>query len=109
MEDDAVGEAFSRAGGVRLGDFNASWPFARLSANREHIRLSCPGREYLFPRASVTRLCPHRGLLSVGLRLEHREARHPDVVVFWLKPLGGASGLRELESALKRLGYPVAA
>ncbi|MBM4380866.1 MAG: hypothetical protein FJ086_16425 [Deltaproteobacteria bacterium] len=102
-----LSEDSRHTGGARVGSLNVTWPFASLSASREVLRLSCLGREYLFPRRSITRLSPHEGLVSTGLRIEHAVADVPAFVVFWSSFIPGAGRFRRLEDELEFLGYAV--
>jgi hypothetical protein len=98
---------FTQTGGARLDGFNASWPFATLSASQGAIQLSCLGREYAFPRQTIQRLRRHRGLISVGLRIEHKVESLPAFVVFWASVFFWTSGFRKLKAQLEGLGYEV--
>jgi hypothetical protein len=93
---------FSRTGGARLGSFSASWPFARLSATSDTIRLTCVGRECSFLRNDIQCLSRHRGVLfSTGLRIEHTVPAYPEIVVFW------TPGFETLKRDLESVGYEV--
>jgi hypothetical protein len=98
---------FTQTGGARLDGFNASWPFAKLSAAPETLRLSCLGRDYVFPRHSIQNLRRHTGIFSVGLRIEHRVQSVPGFVVFWASLFFWTSGFRKLKAQLESLGYEV--
>ena len=100
---------FTQTGGARLGNFNASFPFATLSADADALRLSCLGREYHFPRSCIQRLRRHRGLFSVGLRIEHTQDSLPGFIVFWASVFFWTSGFQKLRTQLESLGYDVAA
>jgi hypothetical protein len=93
--------AFSQRGGARLGLFNASWPFATLSASHDELRLSCLGSDYVFYRSNTRRLRRHRGLFSVGLRIEHLVPTYPDFIVFWV------FDFKRLKARLESLGYEI--
>ncbi len=90
---------FSQTGGARVGKFDATWPFAKLSANSVGLTLSCLGKEYVFERSRIKYLTHYRGLLSTGLRIEHDVSFHPDFVVFW------TPSYPMLKSQLESLGY----
>jgi hypothetical protein len=98
---------FSRTGGVRLNLFNATWPLATLSGDKDSLRLWCPAgvfflnRLFVFPRSHIRRLSKYRGILSIGLRIEHTEESFPEFIVFW------TFGFTNLKSELVRLGYDV--
>jgi hypothetical protein len=99
----------SQTGGARLGWFNASFPLATLSADRETLHLSCCGREYHFPRGTIRRLRRHRGLFSVGLRIEHTRDLLPEFVVFWAAVFFWTSSFANLKQKLESLGYEIIA
>ena len=96
---------YTRTGGARLGRFNASWPFAKLSATSDALRLSCFGRNYDFPKGSIRILSRHRGIFSTGLRIEHSNTSYPDFIVFWASLPPWTSGFRNLKRHLESLGY----
>jgi hypothetical protein len=100
---------FTQTGGARVGNFNASFPLATLSADSEALHLSCLGREYHFPRSSIRRLCRQRGLFSVGLRIEHAQDSLPEFIVFWASMFSWTSGFQKLRTQLESLGYDVTA
>jgi len=100
--------SFTQVGGARIGEwFNASYPAAVLSADSDALHLSCLGREYHFPRSSILRLRRHRGLFSVGLRIEHSADSIPEFIVFWASLFFWTSGFQTLKARLEGLGYDV--
>ncbi len=100
---------FTQTGGARLDSFNASYPFATLSGDSDALHLTCLGREYHFPRSSIRQLRRHRGLFSVGLRIEHTQDSLPGFIVFWASVFFWTSGFQKLRTQLESLGYDVAA
>jgi hypothetical protein len=100
---------FTLTGGARPDYFNATYPFATLSGDSENLQLSCFGRVYRFPKSSIRRLCRHRGLFSVGLRIEHTQDSLPRFIVFWASVFFWTSGFQKLRTQLESLGYDVAA
>ena len=90
-----------------MNGFNATWPFAKLSATEDALQLSCLGRDYPFPRQSIRGLRRHRGIFSVGLRIEHNVPSFPASVVFWASVFFWTSGFRKLKTELERLGYEI--
>jgi hypothetical protein len=101
--------AFTETGGARLDFFNATCPFATLSGDAQALQLSCLGRCYIFPKSSIRRLSRHRGIFSVGLRIEHAEKSYPQFVVFWASIFFWTSGFRKLKAQLESLGYEIVA
>lgn len=90
-----------------MGLFNAAYPLVTLTADSQTLCLSCPGRDYPFPRSSITKLSRHRGFFSVGLRIEHTMETYPQFVVFWVSIFSWTPGFQLLRGKLESLGYPV--
>jgi hypothetical protein len=101
--------AFTQTGGAKLDAFNATMPFAELSGSRDALKLSCMGRDYVFPKSSIQTLCRYRGLFSVGLRIVHNEKSLPQFVVFWTSLFFWTRGFSVLCRRLESLGYEVRA
>jgi hypothetical protein len=101
--------AFSKTGGARLNDFNATYPYATLSGDSDALNLICLGRNYHFPKSSIRRLSKYRGLFSVGLQIEHSEALLPEFVVFWASLFFWTSGFKRVKVELEKLGYEITA
>jgi hypothetical protein len=98
---------FSQTGGARLDGFNWTYPFATLSGDSDSLRLTCPGRDYTFPKRNIRRLSRHRGLFSIGLRIEYSETSFPTFIVFWASIFFWSSGFERLRAELERLGYDI--
>jgi len=102
-----MGETFSTTGGVRVGSgiggFNATWPFAKLKIDDDHVTVSCFTKRWTFPKANIRKLSHHKGMISRGLRIEHDVADVNPFFVFWT--LGSFPTVR---AELERHGYPVA-
>jgi hypothetical protein len=101
--------AFVDTGGVRLNSFSATWPLAKLTVKSDAIDLVCLGRDYHFPRSTIQRLSKHRGLFSIGLRIEHSNVTLPAFVVFWASIFWWSRGFRKLKAQLEAFGYDVVA
>jgi hypothetical protein len=98
---------FTQIGGARLGNFNASYPFAKLSGDANALCVSCRGSEYRFPRSSIRKLHRHRGLFSVGIRIEHTQDSLPEFIVFWASVFFWTSNFEVLKTQLHSLGYDI--
>ncbi len=108
------GKSFTQTGGIRWGRsfLSASgWctiPFARIRVSREEIVLSVSSflpfmrRTFTFPRTSVRRLRWKRGILSLGLKIEHDMAECPPFILFWV------TNRSELTRGLREFGFEVA-
>jgi len=93
-------------GGARIGEhswyaLNASWPLAELRIGNSALELSCLRKRWVFPKESIVRLSRHRGLFSVGLRVEHGVKDYEPFVVFWTFRFG------RLRQELESRGYLV--
>ena len=74
-----MASTFAQIGGARIGFINATWPLARLSADRDAIALRCLFK-FTFPRRRITRLSRYRGFVSTGLQIEHTVPRYPGFI-----------------------------
>src|SRR5262245_49132972 len=72
---------FSVTGGASIGWWwHVTTPFARLSADRDVLRLHCSiyGRDYVFDRSNIKRLSRRSDIwFSTGLRIEHTVPLYP--------------------------------
>jgi hypothetical protein len=91
---------FSQIGGARIGFFNATWPFAKLSATREGISLRC-GFKFEFPKDKIYRLSRYKDHFSNGLQIQHNVSRYPEFFVFW------RFNFERLKRELEALDYKV--
>ena len=98
---------FSQTGGVRLDMSNVSFPFARLSVYPRELCLSCFGETYRFPKSRIIALSKHRGLFSIGLRIDHNVPVYPKFVVFWIATFFKKSHFASLRERLQAVGYEV--
>jgi len=76
-------QRFAQIGGARIGFFNATWPFARLSADGDAIALRLLFIKFTFPRDKIRRLSRYRAFMSTGLQIEHAVGRCPKFMLFW--------------------------
>ena len=84
-------ECFAR-GGARWGQSfrkaaNASWPLATLRITpydlEIEIKLWPIVRRFQFTRNEVVTLKKRRGLVSVGVQIEHARSDYPPFILFW--------------------------
>ncbi len=88
-------------GGVRVGIFNAGFPFAWLSADRDTIALRCLFK-FRFSRDKITGLRRYRSFFFFsGLQIEHNVPLYPGLLVFW------TFNFDKLKEELEALGYTV--
>lgn len=71
-------------GGARIGWSNATWPFAKLVADAQELRLSCLGT-YVFKPTDVVSLDPHGSIpfFHSGIRIRHNRPDYPATIIFW--------------------------
>lgn len=107
----SVSDIYKETGGLRWGQslmrgLNASWPFAKLHASRDEIRIDVSifwmwRRTFRFARREIRALRRRRGLVSVGLRVEHDRPDYPPFILFW------TFKYPRLKAGLVQLGYEV--
>lgn len=72
-------------GGVRLDDWNATFPFASIEFNKFFLRLKLKfGGEFTFNSNNLIKL-EKVGFtpISQGIRIHHKSADYPEKVIFW--------------------------
>lgn len=105
--EESRNKSFEMNGGMRVGSLNTTCDLVTLSADAGSLKLSCFGREYVFPKQRIERLSRHRGIFSVGLRIEHNVEWYPEFVVFWVSIFPWTSWFQKLKVQLEELGYTV--
>jgi len=73
----------SFTGGARVGWFNATWPFARLTADTRILRLSVLGMAFVFTPDSALELAMVRGFFTPGLQIRHGQSAYAKRIIFW--------------------------
>jgi hypothetical protein len=99
-------------GGVRFGDTleamlsgkGATWPFAKLSASREKLRLQTPFGNYAWKRADPRLIIEKMGLSTGRWKIGAEDVAMTRPIVFSTFPW--KTGI--IERKLKELGYEVA-
>lgn len=105
-------DTYEETGGLRWGEtfmrgMNASWPFAKLRATRDELRIDFSGLwrwppcTFFFARTEIQALRKIPGVLSDGIRVEHDLADFPPFVLFW------TFRFKKLKARLEQLGYVV--
>ena len=90
-----MNESLSFTGGARIGPFQGTWPFGRLSISTGQLTISLAfaGR-YTFAPAEVAGL-ERCGIASNGIRIVHTRSDCPETAIFWC----GARAPRVLDAA----------
>ena len=92
-------EIFSQIGGTRLGFFNATWPFAKISVSQDTLELKCFSKKYKFEKDQIIDLREYNGMMSKGLLIEHKLNDYPEHIVFW------TFKFERLKHSLEKFGY----
>ncbi len=96
-----MNKKFSQIGGVRIDNFNASWPFASFKATEDKIILSVFFKKYEIEKEKINALKRYKGLFSIGLKIGHGNNEMPGHMIFW------TFNFKKLKQALEQLGYNV--
>jgi hypothetical protein len=79
-------EVFAATGGARIGSTNATFPFAKLTANHEALKISVfiLGSYNLAPE-QVVAITKYSILLffASGIKIEHIVSNYPTRIIFW--------------------------
>ena len=79
-------EIKSWLGGARIDSFNATWPFARLTATRDLLRLrAILAGEFEFRPDQVDGLSEFGFIpfVAKGVQIHHHVPSYPSRIVFW--------------------------
>jgi hypothetical protein len=110
-------------GGARIGWVNASWPFAKLTANSEILKLnvSLVGK-YEFHKGQIISIKKYGfiPILASGIKIEHNVQSYPQSIIFWtlgsvkklisnIEQTGLITGNPEtnIQSTPRKKGFPV--
>jgi hypothetical protein len=92
-----MNESLSFTGGARIGPFQGTWPFGRLSISPGQLTISLAfaGR-YTFAPTEVAGL-ERCGIAANGIRIVHTRSDCPETAIFWC----GARAQRVLDAATR--------
>ena len=95
-------------GGARIGWVNASWPFAKLTADASALTLSSLGT-YTFTPSQVVALEPYGSLpiISSGIRIRHNRRDYPKTIIFWCMGRRGAVLEEVAGTGFSATGQPI--
>lgn len=96
-----MSEKARQIGGARVDGFYASWPFARFEATKNKIILRVFSKKYEIEKEKINTLKKHRGLFSIGLKIEHNKDKMPKSLIFW------TFRFKKLKQSLEEIGYKV--
>jgi hypothetical protein len=71
-------------GGARIGMANATWPFASLEITKDRLDLNATIiGNLVFRPEDIISIEPYSGIMSSGLKINHRVPKYKDRIVFW--------------------------
>ena len=77
-------EQISITGGARIGMSNATWPFATLKVTKDKLDLNATILGNLvFRPEDIISIEPYPGMMSGGIKINHRVSNYKDKVIFW--------------------------
>jgi hypothetical protein len=78
-------------GGARAGRSHSSWPFAKLTIEKDTLYLEVPSHsDFVFSAKEELTICVEKHMLfrlPIGIRIHHQQGDTPQPIVFWyLRP-----------------------
>jgi hypothetical protein len=97
--------SYKERGGLRIGSSywfssNYTWPFAKISASKEKLILTCLLNSIELKRDEVLYIERYKGFFSQGIRIYHKKIKHP-FIIFW------SLSVNNLINKLKDKGYKI--
>ena len=81
-----MSERFGATGGARVGWMNATWPFAKLTATSDSLRVSVRVLgDYTFTPDQVSAITRYTSIpvLGWGIQIQHSVPEYPARLIFW--------------------------
>lgn len=77
-------DIFETTGGARIGTANATWPFAKLKADKNKLELNASIiGNLVFRPQDIISITPYSSFISSGLKINHRVSNYKSEVIFW--------------------------
>jgi len=74
---------FEETGGVRIGGFKATWPFATLKVSEFKLELNASIRgNFVFKRSDIIAITPNTSILGSSIRITHRVEKYNKDIFF---------------------------
>jgi len=74
---------FEETGGVRIGNFKATWPFATLKVSEFKLELNASIKgNFVFKRSDIVSITPHNSILGSSIRITHRVEKYNKDIFF---------------------------
>lgn len=90
-----------KTGGARIGHFNATWPFAILTVNKDYLEINAGLiGNLIFRPSDVISIKPYSVLFSSGIRIIHKVENYNNLVVF-----SSLDNHSELLKEIKQTGF----
>ncbi|WP_316846399.1 hypothetical protein [Pedobacter psychrodurus] len=74
---------FEETGGVRIGSFRATWPFATLKVSEFKFELNASIKgNFIFKRSDIISIIPHTSTLGSSIQIIHRVEKYNKKILF---------------------------
>jgi len=75
--------AFEETGGVRIGGFKATWPFATLKVSEFKFELNASIKgDFVFKHSDIISMIPHTSILGSSIQIIHRVEKYNKEILF---------------------------
>jgi len=82
MQSQEANIEFSKRGGAKIGNLNATWPLAKLTVNKYKLELNASLVSVVFKPGDITSIEPYGFGLISGIRINHKVEKYKSLVVF---------------------------
>jgi hypothetical protein len=104
-----MSKRISIIGGARIGLANVTWPFANLIVENTRVILTARIllKKLTFEPKDIICIEPYSGIISGGLKINHRKSEYKKEVIFWLfgDPLKVMKQIEESGISREKLQY----
>ena len=74
---------FEETGGVRIGGFKATWPFATLKVSKFRLELNASLKgNFVFKRSDIISITPHNSILGSSIKITHSVEKYNKEIFF---------------------------
>jgi len=77
-------QEITETGGAKIGNANATWPFAKLKVNSNMLNLNASIiGNLVFKPSDIVSIVPYSYFLSRGIKINHNVQNYKSEVIFW--------------------------